>query len=114
VKLPLHLLEARLNAEPMLDINDFVSDPNMFSALVPQRPDVAIRFSQLLPMMNPRQSSRVKDVILALPADVLSSVQAKSPFVLKKTRMAIARFENGSDAEAFWQLLQERLAKNGH
>ncbi len=113
-KLPLHLLEARLHAEAMLNIEDFAGDPNRFSALVPQEPEVAIRFSQLLPMMNPRQLSRVKDIILALPADILGSVQAAAPFVFKKARAAVARFENEPDADAFWQLLQERLGKNGH
>jgi hypothetical protein len=109
VKLPLHLLQARLEAQPVLDIADFVGDPDKFSVLVARQLDVALRFAQLLPRMRPEQTSRVKDVILALPTEVLTQIQTESPFVFKKASAAIVKFDGQGDADAFEQLLQERL-----
>jgi hypothetical protein len=60
VKLPLHLLEARLrNEDCVLTIEQFVREPNKFVDQVIADPNVAVRFAQLLPMMTPKQKGVV-------------------------------------------------------
>lgn len=110
--LPLHLLEARIRGDDtVLNIEDFVADPDRFTSLVTQDLNVASRFANLLPMMAPKQKVAVKWVLLALPAEWLAYLQDKSPFVFNKTLDAVARAEGKPEAEAYRQLLNERLPK---
>lgn len=107
---PLHLLKARLREEEsVLTIEQFVAQAEKLAAAVGCDMNVAIRFAQLLPMMNPSQKNRVRDLVLALPAEVLAQLQNQSPFVFKKTREAVARHSSPADARAFEELLNERL-----
>lgn len=107
---PVHLLKARLREEEsVLTIEQFVSQPEKFATALGQDLNVAIRFARLLPMMNPTQKSRVRDLVLALPAEVLAQLQSETPFVFKKTREAVARYSSPADAHAFEELLNERL-----
>jgi len=108
-KLPLHLLQSRIDAEPVLDIEDFLRDPDKYCVIVSQQLNVANRFAALLPRMKPNQMARVMYVVLALPPEMLASVDAKFPFVFKKTRDALAKSGSKGDADAFWKLLRERL-----
>lgn len=112
LKLPLHLLWARLKQdEGTLDIEDFVDDSSRFLSAVSSDVSVAMRFSDLLPRMTPKQKSAVKEITLALPAEVLAKLKREAPFVFKSTREAVRQHEDAGEAKAFWDLIQERLNK---
>jgi hypothetical protein len=114
VQLPLHLLQARLREdEGAVSIEQFVEDPNKFAGQVGTHLNIAIRFAELLPMMTPTQKGRVSEILLALPAEVLAMLRKKFPFVFQKVRDALANKKNKGDADAFWELLQERLRATG-
>jgi len=110
VTAPVHLLRARLaEGETVLTIEQFIANPEKFASLVTTDLDVALRFAQLLPMMNPNQKNRVRDVLLSLPYEVLASLKKETPFVFKKTCEAVARCGSAEDARAYQQLLNEQL-----
>ena len=112
VQAPLHLLESRLrNEEGVLTAEQFVHEPNKFAEQVTTNLDVALRFAKVLPTMNPQQKRCVIDIVLALPAEVLAMLKSEFPFVFKKVRAAIASGKGQAEAEAFWDLLQERLCE---
>lgn len=107
---PVHLLMARLREEDTaLTIEQFVSAPDKYAGTLGQDLNVAVRFAQLLPMMNPHQKNRVRDLVLALPREVLAQLGSQAPFVFKKLRDAVARHGSAADARAFEDLLNERL-----
>jgi MoxR-like ATPase len=107
---PMHLLRARLREDDsVLGIEQFVSEPEKYAAALSRDMDMAVRFAQLLPMMNPSQKNRVRDLVLALPREVLAQLESQAPFVFKKTCEAVARHASPADGRAFEQLLQERL-----
>ena len=110
IKLPFHLLEQRLKeAETVISIEDFVADPAKFTREVAKNLSIAIRFSQLLPMMRPAAKNRVKDILLALPNEMLAQLLAQHPFVFPATVKAIRSQGRAEDALAFEKLLDERL-----
>lgn len=111
VKLPIHLLQLRLKEKEMaiLNIEDFISNPDSFLNLVGQDLNVAVRFAQMLPMMKPAQKNMVKLVLLALPGEVLAQLLNQQPFVFRKTEEAVCHFEGAANAQAFRALLDERL-----
>ena len=88
----------------------FVDQPERFCEEVARDLNVAMRFAHLLPMMKPVQKNRVRDVILAVPAEVLARMRSETPFVFKKCREAVARYCGSADANAFAELLDERLS----
>jgi hypothetical protein len=105
-----HLLQARLREEQtVLTIEQFVAEPERFAPLVSKDLNVAMRFAKLLPMMKPNQKNSVRDILLALPAEVLARLESETPFVFKKTREAVATCGNPADARAYAELLDERL-----
>ena len=53
--------------DTVLTIEQFANEPEKFTSLVTNDLNVAIRFAQLLPMMNPFQKNRVRDLVLVLP-----------------------------------------------
>jgi len=109
---PVHLLTARLNqkgGDGVLTIEQFANEPEKFTPLVTNDLNVAIRFAQLLPMMNPYQKNRVRDLVLVLPAEILARLKAEKPFLFKKICQAVARYAGKEDARAFEELLEERL-----
>jgi hypothetical protein len=107
---PLHLLQARLlEQESVLTIDQFVTDPDEFLAMLPVDLNVALRFAQLLPRMSPSQQYRVRDLVLSLPAELLVKLKVETPFVFKSIGRAIARHGSAADANAFEELLNERL-----
>ncbi|HRZ54212.1 MAG TPA: MoxR family ATPase [Candidatus Paceibacterota bacterium] len=110
VKAPVHLLKARLREpETVLSIEQFVSDTEKLASAVADDFNVGLRFAQLLPMMKPSQKNRVRDLVLALPAELLAQLQSKTPFVFKKVREAVALYGSPDDARAYEELLTERL-----
>ena len=110
VSAPVHLLQARLREDDALvTIEQLVNQPEKYATVVAKDLNVAMRFGQLLPMMNPSQKNTVRDLVLALPSEVLARLKAQTPFVFKKTREAVVRCGNPEDARAFEELLAERL-----
>lgn len=110
VTAPTHLLQARVQeVETVLNIEQFVENPEEFAALVAKDLNVALRFAQLLPMMRPNHKNRVRDIVLALPSEVLARLKSQTPFVFKQTCEAVARSGTPEDARAYQQLLNERL-----
>ena len=65
--------------------------------------------SRTSPMMNPRTKNTVKWIVLALPSEVLASLQADTPFVFRHLLQAIRRTESKEEAQAYRDLLNERL-----
>jgi hypothetical protein len=109
-KVPLHLLEARLEENKnVLTIEDFLQNPDKFTGQVVADLNVATRFVNLLPMMNPAQKAAVSEIVLALPSEVLATLRTKFPAIFKKVRDSIAIAKSKADADAFWELVQERL-----
>jgi hypothetical protein len=110
IKLPLHLLESRLEENKnVLTIEDFLQNPDKFAGQVTTDLNVATRFCNLLPMMSPHQKATVSEVLLALPSEVLASLRTKFPAIFKKVRDGLAAAKSKADADAFWELVQERL-----
>lgn len=106
----LHLLVNRLTAISVTwDVEDFVREPARFADLVKTDLEVAQRFADLLPHFRPEQKFRAHGVLLALPAEVLASLKSKHPFVFRQTEQSIQQFGNPADADAFRNLVEERL-----
>jgi hypothetical protein len=109
-RLPLHLLEARLEEnESSLTVEHFLQNPDKFASQVTTDLNVATRFGNLLPMMAPHQKAAVSDILLALPSEVLATLRSKFPPIFKKVRDGLAATKSKAEAEAFWDLVQERL-----
>ena len=108
-KLPFHLLRQRLQApHAVTDIKDFVNAPEAYAPLVAADPEMAIRFTQLLPAMKPQQLFDVRMVLLALPQEFLAQVSAQ-PSTLKRLFKAIGSREGNAESNAFQELIEEQL-----
>jgi hypothetical protein len=78
--LPVEELRARLgNESNQLEIQDFMADPVQFADKVTQDIDVAYRFAFLMPHMSKEQMAYLRDVVLALPAEILATLKAELP-----------------------------------
>ncbi|MFC1706778.1 hypothetical protein ACFL59_08150 [Planctomycetota bacterium] len=112
VKLPFEQLRQRMkNPESVLDIGDFLADPEKFSKLVATDMSVAVRFAHLLPLMKPKQMYLAGDITVSLPAELLAKLDSEAPFVFKKTTRAIAKYAGPEDTEVFKELWKEKTGK---
>ncbi|MDO9543284.1 MAG: hypothetical protein Q7J98_13330 [Kiritimatiellia bacterium] len=108
--LPFEQLQARLtDKEGVLDVKDFLSDPDGFARIVEHDMNVAVRFAHLLPGMKPGAMCTARDITLSLPTELLASLHKQCPFVFKKTHEAIRKIFGEGEADAFRDLIADRV-----
>ena len=108
---PINLLQARiLDDKPVLDIEHFTDNPEQYLKGISGDANVGIRFTQLLPLMTPKQKFKVRELVLALPNELLASFKTHSPKALKDLYAAVTKYsEHQRDAEAYEALLEEKI-----
>lgn len=112
-KLPFRLLKQRVNKiSSILDIEDFLAEPEIYAKKVGADMNVAFRFCQLLLQMKPSQMADVRAVILALPRELLARISAECPFVLQKTEAAIRKKLTGEEADLFREIIHNELKEH--
>ncbi|MDF1814019.1 MAG: MoxR family ATPase, partial [Verrucomicrobiales bacterium] len=108
-KLPFHLLKERLHSpHAVLDIKDFVKEPDTFEKLVAQDQEMALRLIQLLPAMKPMQLFEVRMIILALPPELLARVNVDQIF-MKRLYDGIGKKLGAAEKKVYRELVEEQL-----
>ncbi|NLF17882.1 MAG: AAA domain-containing protein [Lentisphaerae bacterium] len=110
IVLPYRQLWSRLGSPTcVLDVSDFVADPARYGRAVREDMEVAYRFAFVLPTMRPEQIVAVREVILELPAEVLTQL-ASVRGMLKRIVRAISEGLGAVEGEAFAELWKEKMA----
>lgn len=108
-KFPFHLLRERIESpDGVVDIKDFVNDPEKFESIVGEDNDLAVRFATLVPAMKPLQLFKVRMILLALPPELLSGI-VDEPVVMKRLYDSISKREGTGERKVYRELLEEQL-----
>jgi len=109
VKLPVHMLEARLDMSLVLTVPKLVGTPGKVAAQLSDQLDLAVGVAHLVARMGPEECARCTEVILALSGELLQGIQAESPELFDQTRQMIARQSGSAAAGEFWRRLLRRM-----